>query len=33
MVWWEFKTKAILDKDSSLSVLGEEDKEDSTQIR
>ena len=33
MVRWEFKTEAIPDKDSSLSVLGEEDEEDSTQIR
>ena len=30
VIRWEFKTKAILDKDSLLSVLGEEDKENLT---
>ena len=30
VVWWEFETKAILDKNSSLSVLGKEDEKDLT---
>ena len=30
VIWWEFETEAILDKNLSLSVSGEEDKEDLT---
>ena len=33
VVQWEFETKAIPDKDSSLSVLEKKNEEDSTQIR